>query len=78
MEQGPLDIATRAQLAADHLSRSIVNGAGHPVIDGGTRQLPLDPAPHPNRGLVRKAADGLLNLATCGRRGYLLIDRQHD
>lgn len=78
MEQGSLDIATRAQLAADQLSRSIANGTGHPVIDGGSRQLPLDLVPYGSRGLVRKVADGLLHLLTCGRFGYLHIDRQRD
>ena len=78
VEQSPLDIKATAKAVSEQIDRSLMNGAGYPVIDGGARQQPDSGVQNVHRGLVRKLADALLYLV-CGRRfGDTFADRQRD
>ena len=78
VEQSPLDIEATAKAVSEQIDRSLMNGAGYPVIDGGPRQRSVCRVPDPNRGLVRKLADSLLHFIGYRRRGEAFIDRQRD
>ena len=67
MEQGPLNVQQASQVVQEQVDGVVMNRAGNLVCLCCTRQDPYGGMPDPNRGLVRKLTDALVNFVRHGR-----------